>query len=724
MTPNLSRHACARVGLPWQVDYHDLGGAAEVQTWDVRSPHFISTDWRTGDRFRAEIRGVDLKNRNTLEKMLFNVGLFTPFATECAAWFNERLDKKKKDDWNRPTTPGEVLQSWGYYIALALNPSVPISEAWRVKKQPGDLFPPLEMGKHGLTKNRLARLRGLQAMMFSKDEDELDENDPWRYCRAPVHAFNQRRHTLVVPSWLLVGDESMCAWTGAEGVEPGKNSDYKPIPFLSFVERKPEPLGAEIKVLADGNTGAFLNLELQEGAEAHEKHQWYDEYGHTTACSLRLLAPYYKGPRRPSEAWFKGPEQPTRAYYGDSWFMGVNAAEAIYLESGKVIYPFGDVKTNTSRFPTVELRAQCGPESGDWATMTSSVHLADDTYLNVMAVAHRRGPEVHTYLSTHGLTTRGLPQRHKDDDVDADTGHLIARKSPLVLNDATTAQPKIDRGNRRRQFDLAMEKRFRAESFPFRLFITTLGICVTDTFYLDAYFNKGKEANVEWRDACRRMAWALMYNTADAIASGDCDASVLYTKPADEVDGESPYVGSPTQMGRCHPAEASGCAHIPVPLFCIPGYNGASQQRCVVCAFHKVQISVKTGYACIQCSTKDYVVALHPVFIGHGKKTPWTCAVAHRRDPTKHPGVRPNSKKKNLAAGEQEDEAEGGEGEEEEGEEEEGEEEDDDGEDDEEDEGMDEGGEEGEEDEQAESPRRRTRVSPTLQLRLLRARHT
>jgi hypothetical protein len=197
--------------------------------------------------------------------------------------------------------------------------------------------------------------------------------------------------------------------------------------------------------------------------------------------------------------------------------MGVNAAEAIYLESGKVIYPFGDVKTNTSRFPTVELRAQCGPESGDWATMTSSVHLADDTYLNVMAVAHRRGPEVHTYLSTHGLTTRGLPQRHKDDDVDADTGHLIARKSPLVLNDATTAQPKIDRGNRRRQFDLAMEKRFRAESFPFRLFITTLGICVTDTFYLDAYFNKGKEANVEWRDACRRMAWALMYNTADAI---------------------------------------------------------------------------------------------------------------------------------------------------------------------------------------------------------------
>ena len=66
------------------------------------------------------------------------------------------------------------------------------------------------------------------------------------------------------------------------------------------------------------------------------------------------------------------------------------------------------------------------------------------------------------------------------------------------------------------------------------------------------------------------------------------------------------------------------------------------------------------------------------------------------------------------AEGEDEDGAVEEEGEEEEGEEEEGEEE----------EGMDEGGEEGEEDEQAECPRRRTRVSPTLQPRLLRARHT
>jgi len=30
----------------------------------------------------------------------------------------------------------------------------------------------------------------------------------------------------------------MSAWTGTEGVEPGKGANFKPIPFLSVVERR------------------------------------------------------------------------------------------------------------------------------------------------------------------------------------------------------------------------------------------------------------------------------------------------------------------------------------------------------------------------------------------------------------------------------------------------------------------------------------------------------
>ena len=49
----------------------------------------------------------------------------------------------------------------------------------------------------------------------------------------------------------------MSAWTGEEGVLDGREQ-YKPIPFLSFIERKPEPLGAELKTLADGEAVAFF----------------------------------------------------------------------------------------------------------------------------------------------------------------------------------------------------------------------------------------------------------------------------------------------------------------------------------------------------------------------------------------------------------------------------------------------------------------------------------
>ena len=644
-----------------QVPYHDLGGRAEVQVWDVNGPEYIKVDWRDGERFRASI-SLNLSKFNTLERMLFNVALPMDFATECRDFFNERLTPNGKDEWNRKTTTGEVVRSWGYYVALALNPSVAVEESWRTTPLPGDLFPPLAMGKHGLTKNRFKKMRELQGQMFSKDEDGLDENDPWRYCRAPVRAFNDRRRRLIVPSWLLDLDESMCAWTGAVGVEAGKGANFKPIPWSSYVERKPEPLGAEIKVAADGEVGVFLHLELQEGAEAHVLQPYYDEYGHTSAVSLRLLEPWFRGPRRAMDPWFKGPSQPSRACYGDSWFMGLNAAEAIFLTSGKAIFPFGDVKTNTSRMPMDELKKAVGPDSGDWATFTTELHLGDDTRAPLMAVGHRRGPEVHTFISMHGKTTRGVPQKHKDDDTDLDTGYVIARKCPAVLNDATVAQPKIDRGNRRRQYDLAMEKRFRTEAFPFRLFTTVLGIELTDCYYLDQYFNKNA---LKFREACHRMAWAMMHNNIDEIAEGKCAADELYRAPEELVDGASPYSVSPSKGG------ASCVGHIAVPMYCIPGYDGGKQQNCVVCVANGIKGTMKTTYACLQCSTKDYVVPLHPPYWSFGKPSGWKCQAAHRRAPEMHRGTRPNVKKekKKGRAGVDDDEEGAGEDDDEEGEE-------------------------------------------------------
>ncbi|KAL1499847.1 hypothetical protein AB1Y20_012531 [Prymnesium parvum] len=213
-----------------------------IQVWEVRHPQAIAEDWRDGTNFKSTIN-LPPGKYNTLERMLFNVCLDIPFAKRCVSWMNERLPGNSKDADKRKTTLGEVVQFWGYMVAICQVPNEPVESMWRTKSAPGDLTPPPNFGVHGMTKNRFKKLRALQGMMYQEDEADLDPNDDWRYCRSVVDSFNDRRLKLVVPSYLLVADEAMSAWLGQEGVVPGVGANSKPIPFLSFIERKPEPLG-------------------------------------------------------------------------------------------------------------------------------------------------------------------------------------------------------------------------------------------------------------------------------------------------------------------------------------------------------------------------------------------------------------------------------------------------------------------------------------------------
>lgn len=244
---------------------------------------------------------------------MFNVGVDIPFASRVAEWMNERLPGGSgKAAYTAKTTTGEVVKLWGYFLGSCLLPDVPWDGLWRKKRQNTDLVDPPNFGKHGLSKNRADHLKSLHQQMFSAEEEELDPEDDWRYCRAAVASFNERRK-LISPSWLMLMDEMMSLWLGQEGVVSGAHANPNPIPVASYVERKPDPLGCEIKVAADGVTGCFTRLEICEGATRHALQKWFDEYGHTTATCLRLLEPYFSKatPTKPDTL------TPTRAVYVD-----------------------------------------------------------------------------------------------------------------------------------------------------------------------------------------------------------------------------------------------------------------------------------------------------------------------------------------------------------------------------------------------------------------------
>ena len=75
----------------------------------------------------------------------------------------------------------------------------------------------------------------------------------------------------------------MIQWTGASGPPIG-------MPHLSFVPRKPVPLGCELKCVADGTSGVMMYLELQEGKTRMMRLRFADEYPATVATTLRMVA--------------------------------------------------------------------------------------------------------------------------------------------------------------------------------------------------------------------------------------------------------------------------------------------------------------------------------------------------------------------------------------------------------------------------------------------------
>ncbi len=86
--------------------------------------------------------------------------------------------------------------------------------------------------------------------------EQLREN-PWAEVDYWVKGFNKNRKEELVVGTDLTPDEMMMAWKGKKG-----NGG---IAHLSFVERKPEPLGTEIKAVCEGTMGLSVFLEIQKG---------------------------------------------------------------------------------------------------------------------------------------------------------------------------------------------------------------------------------------------------------------------------------------------------------------------------------------------------------------------------------------------------------------------------------------------------------------------------
>ena len=344
------------------------------------------------------------------------------------------------------------------------------------------------MGRHGMTYAEFKKIRSV--LSFGPSDEASLRADNWAFVRNLVTLYNKSREEVVTPGWLITGDETMVAWRGQNGV-----LNIMKCPHLSWVPRKPEPLGVELKTVGDALSGIMLRIEICEGKEAMKTKKFSAEYGATTACTMRLFKP-----------WF-GTQ---RVVAADSWFAGVKTAWAM-LDNG--LHFIGDVKTNSSLFCKDALVAATAQETGAWATYSTMLTTSNGKEVPIYSVSHRRGEATHTFIASCGTTLRGSSTKaYFADDEERASGQEfeLYRQAPRVLNDFTIAQPCLDRHNRYRQYILAMEKRILTNSFGMRFCTAMHGILFTDCFFAYRYFI---DKEVDFKAIMGKLAMKLMHNS-------------------------------------------------------------------------------------------------------------------------------------------------------------------------------------------------------------------
>ena len=297
-------------------------------------------------------------------------------------------------------------------------------------------------------------------------EEEKETNKWWRV-GVLVDGFNKNRSETVAASRIKTLDESMSAFRP----QTRKTGN---LPNISFILRKPEPLGTELKTVASTTcNGPIIHAEVQEGKMGMTHKPFFNTYGATTSCVLRLA-------QATKDSGQKHDPIVRNLFYGDSWFASLKTARALSEELDAEFV--GPVKNSHRGFPKKYLE----DTMKDWPPGS---HLLLETTLQdkkYFALGYKYNmKKVLSFILTEGAghTCPGEPYEAKWlDENNRMTSRLIQR--PDVLSNYFSYSNQIDKHNHARQSQLAIEKNVVTQDGYFRLRCTYLGITVTDTWKL------------------------------------------------------------------------------------------------------------------------------------------------------------------------------------------------------------------------------------------------
>ena len=152
------------------------------------------------------------------------------------------------------------------------------------------------------------------------DEGLKNSGDPWYKFAAYVTDFNKVQLREINFSLWDLADETMSAFRP-------RTTKLGGLPNISFVLRKPEPLGSEFKDTGCKKIGCMKHLELQMGKLIMREKDFCKEIGATAACTLRMAL----AGNQEQEAGMRS------GIKGDSWFGSVTCADELGARNKKAV---------------------------------------------------------------------------------------------------------------------------------------------------------------------------------------------------------------------------------------------------------------------------------------------------------------------------------------------------------------------------------------------------
>ena len=324
-----------------------------------------------------------------------------------------------------------------------------------------------------MSRGRFREIKKYIPIMFTSDDKKSNE-DPWYQIIKVVEDFNLNRKRTIATSNLRDTDETMSPYC-PQTVKTGN------IPHLSYVFRKPEPLGTEFKNCLDATSKIMLCLYLCRNKNDKKGDDTYDNATKlkTARVTLKLMQDSEKDHESDDFGNLTNDNATQPTYLGDSWFTSVDMCVLAKKIRGNDY--IGVVKTNHGKYPMKFIaETMNGWPGGSHLVLETEV---DGVSLYALGYKYCKS-KVMYFLFTKGAghTEPGSAYEAKWTDVNGNRCKRYVPR-PQVCSLYFSNCNGIDVHNQMRQKILRLEKCWVSQDGYFRILTTIFGICVVDAWH-------------------------------------------------------------------------------------------------------------------------------------------------------------------------------------------------------------------------------------------------